>query len=158
MLEKFTVIDLIKTRSNSVATVSGTNIRFNNPTAQELFYPPYVQLLINAKGKQFAIRACKETDPHSIKFSKPEGEQKYQITASVPVAADMIFKMMGWKKDEEKWNVPGIYFAEDSAIVYDCSSAYAPQPKGGWAVKRMREAALSEAEASMDENAEGSEK
>lgn len=95
MLEKFTVIDLIKTRSNSVATVSGTNIRFNNPTAQELFYPPFVQLLISAKNKQFAIRDCKETDPNATKFSKPEGEQKYQITVSEPTAADMIVKVMG---------------------------------------------------------------
>ncbi len=95
MLEKFTVIDLIKTRSNSVATVSGTNIRFNNPTAQELFYPPFVQLLISAKNKQFAIRDCKETDPNATKFSKPESEQKYQITVSEPTADDMIVKVMG---------------------------------------------------------------
>ena len=55
MLEKFTVIDLIKTRSNSVATVMNNGIRFNNPTAQELFYPPFIQLLINAKDKLCGI-------------------------------------------------------------------------------------------------------
>ncbi len=147
MLEKFTVIDLIKTRSNSVATVMNNGIRFNNPTAQELFYPPFIQVLINAKDKQFAIRACNEDEPNSVAFSKPEGQQKYQIKVSAPAAADMIYKMMGWNP-EQNWNVPGIYFAKESAIIYDCNSAYEPIAKGGWgAVKNS----IAQAEAKGEE-------
>lgn len=36
ILEKFTVIDLIKTRSASVATITGNVLKFNNQTASEL--------------------------------------------------------------------------------------------------------------------------
>ncbi len=154
MLEKFTVIDLIKTRSNSVATVMNNGIRFNNPTAQELFYAPFIQLLINVKDKQFAIRACNEGEPNSAPFSKPEGEQKYQLKVSAPAAADMIYKMMGWDIND-KWNVPGIYFAKESCIIYDCNSAYEPVAKGGWgAVKNsiaQAEAKGEEALKAMDE-------
>lgn len=146
MLEKFTVIDLIKTRSNSVATIMSNGIRFNNSTAQELFYPAFVQLLINVKDKQFAIRACKEDEPNSVAFSKPEDQQKYKIKVSAPAVADMIYKMMGWNP-EQNMNVPGIYFAKESAIIYDCASAFEPIAKGGWAAKKAKE----QAEAKGDE-------
>ncbi len=51
ILEKFTVIDLIRTRSASVATVTGNILKFNNQTAAELHYAPYIQVLINTKDK-----------------------------------------------------------------------------------------------------------
>ena len=60
VFDKFTVIDLIRTRSSSVATISGHYIKFNTQTAEELHYPPFVQLLINPKEKQFGIRVCNE--------------------------------------------------------------------------------------------------
>ena len=45
----------------------------------------------------------------------------------------------------DNWNVPGIYFAEDDALVYNVSAAYRPSPKGGWTVKRPKEAAAAAA-------------
>ena len=41
MLEKFTVVDLIKTRSASVATVTGNILKFNVQTAAEMHFAPY---------------------------------------------------------------------------------------------------------------------
>lgn len=125
ILDKFTVIDLIKTRSASVATVAGTALKFNNQTAGELNYAPYIQVLINAKDKQFAIRACKENAPNAIPFSKPEGEQKYQIKISNASIVNMLRKMAGWS-DEENWNIPGVYLAEEEALVYDLTAAVKP--------------------------------
>ena len=118
VLDKFTVIDLIKTRSDSVATIAGSILKFNNQTATELHYAPYIQVLINPKDKQFAIRACKEDAPNAIPFSKPEGEQKYQIKISAAAVVDMIRKMANWSA-EDNWNVPGIFFADELALVYD---------------------------------------
>ena len=118
VLDKFTVIDLIKTRSASVATIAGSILKFNNQTATELHYAPYIQVLINPKDKQFAIRACKEDAPNAIPFSKPEGEQKYQIKISAAAVVDMIRKMANWSA-EDNWNVPGIFFADELALVYD---------------------------------------
>ena len=129
ILEKFTVIDLIKTRSASVATVTGNVLKFNNQTASELHYAPYVQVLISPKDKQFAIRSCKENAPNAVPFSKPEGEQKYQIRISIAAVVDMIRKMANWSA-EDNWNIPGIYFAEEEALVYDLNAAYKPTPRG----------------------------
>ena len=149
VLDKFTVIDLIKTRSASVATIAGSILKFNNQTATELHYAPYIQVLINPKDKQFAIRACKEDAPNAIPFSKPEGEQKYQIKISAAAVVDMIRKMANWSA-EDNWNVPGIYFADEQGIMYALESAYAPRAKGGWAARREREAAAALAESSID--------
>ena len=144
ILEKFTVIDLIKTRSASVATITGNVLTFNNQTAAELHYASHIQVLINPKDKQFAIRTCKEDAPNAVPFSKPEGEQKYQIKISAAAVVDMIRKMANWSA-EDNWNIPGIYFAEDDALVYDVGTAYKPSQKGGWTAKRMKEEAAAAA-------------
>lgn len=63
VLDKFTVIDLIKTRSASVATIAGSILKFNNQTATELHYAPYIQVLINPKDTKTieAINAAVDT-------------------------------------------------------------------------------------------------
>ena len=42
--------------------------------------------------------------------------------------SDLVCKTMGWEKPN--WNVPGIYFADEQAIVYALDSAYEPKPRG----------------------------
>lgn len=85
-------------------------------------------------GKEAAPDKAPEPD------AEPESEQKYQIKISAAAVVDMIRKMVNWSA-EDNWNIPGIYFADDEALVYDVSAAYKPTPKGGWAVKRQREEA-----------------
>jgi hypothetical protein len=140
ILEKFTVVDLIKTRSESVVTIQGNTLKFNRQTAGELHYASHIQVLINQKGKQFAIRACKEDAPNAIPFSKPEGEQKYKISVTIAAVTDLIRKMAEWSADDN-WNIPGAYFADDEALVYDIRAAVKPgPPKAGWTAKRQKEA------------------
>lgn len=153
ILSNFTVVDLIKTRSASVATITGKVLKLNIQTAAELHYAPYVQVLVNPKDKQFAIRACKEDAPNAIAFYEPEHEQKYAIKISFAAVVDLIRKMGEWS-EEDNWNVPGIYFADEQALVYDLGAAFRPSPRGGWTAKRQKEAAaaaaLSSAEATED--------
>ena len=144
MFEKFSVIDLIKTRSASVCTFAGNIVKFNVQTAQELHFPEYIQFLIEPKSKQFAIRACKEDAPNAVRFSKPDGVQKAQIKISNATVVDMD------RNAEDNWNVPGIYFADEQGIMYALESAYAPRSKGGWAARREREAAAAIAEEIID--------
>ena len=153
MLEKFTVIDLIKTRSASVVTFTGTGVNTEEQAlaaAQELGYPPFVQLLIDQKGKQFAVRVCKEDAPNAVSFSKPMGDQKYQIKINNIAVVDLVRKTMGWNA-EDNWNVPGVYFADEQAIIYSLETAYAPKAKGGWTAKHEKEAAAAAAEAAIEE-------
>ena len=130
MLEKFTVIDLIKTRSASIVTFVGNAVKFNTQTAAELRYPAYIQFLSNPKDKQFAIRVCNEDDPNAVRFSKPEGKQIYQIKIGCPAAVDIVRRLAGWTPIEN-WNIPGIFFANENAIIYDLSTAFTPNSKKG---------------------------
>lgn len=146
MLEKFTVIDLINTRSDSIATVGDTFVKFNRVTAEELGYPPFIQFLINPKEKQFAIRPCKEDDHNAVVFSKPKEQQKYQIAVNNAAVTRMIRKIAGWSAADGNWNIPGVYLTDEKALVYDLKTAKKPQSKGGgWAVKRQKEAKVAEA-------------
>ena len=148
MLEKFTVIDLIKSRSASVLTISGNTIKFNNQTAQELEYPEYIQVLVNAKDKQVAIRVCKENEPNSLQYCKDGVAPKYAVKLSLPVVTSIIRKMTNWQ-EKDSWNIPAVYFADEKALVYDLSAAYAPTKKGGWSARRESESAAAEAALNM---------
>jgi len=143
ILNKFTVIDLIKTRSESAVTISGNTLKFNNQTARELHYTPFVQVLINPKENQFAIRACKEDAPNAVPFSKPEGAQRYPIKITVQAVVNMIRKMANWSA-EDSWSVPGVYFADEEALVYDMSAAVKPTKKGGRRTQLRAEAGEAE--------------
>lgn len=125
MLDKFTVIDLVQTRSASVVNISGNYIKFNNQTAAELGYPPFVQFLYLEKKQQFGIRACKEDASNAVPFSKPTDKQKGPIRISLPAVTSLIRRMAGWEADQA-WNIPGIYFAEDNGLVYDVRTAFPP--------------------------------
>lgn len=64
--------------------------------------------------------------------------------------------MMNWNP-EDNWTIPGIYFAEDQAIVHNLASAFEPKAKGGWNVKHEKEAAAQAALDAMEHNSEGEE-
>ena len=139
-LEKFTVIELMQTRSDSVANIKGNTIKFSNQTAEELDYPAFVEFLILPQEKQFAIRPCKESEKNAVPFSKAQGEQKYKISVTHAVIARMIRKMADLS-DTESWNVPAIYEPEDNALVYDLRAGWKTDSRGGWAEKRRRKEA-----------------
>ena len=130
ILKNFTVVDLVTTRSASVATLADTSLKFNNPTTAELHYTPFIQVLVNPKEKQFAIRACKEGDPNAMRFSKPKEKQKHAVKITANAIVDMIRKMAPWPADEVRC-LPGIYFADEDVIIYDMNTAYVPVSKGG---------------------------
>lgn len=151
VLERFKLVELITTRTESIATfMSGNQIKFNSATFVDLGYPAYIQIFVEEKGKQFAIKACKETDPNAIKFSKPAAEQKYPIKITCGPAANVVRKVMGWG-NEESWNAPGAIFADEGVIIYSLEQAFAPVPKsGGWATRRRNEAMAAATEEAVD--------
>jgi len=154
VLEKFKLVELITTRTDAVATfVTGNQIKFNSATHVDLGYPAYIQLFVDEKGKQFAIKACKENDPNAVKFSKPAGEQRYPIKITCAPAANAVRKVMEWAP-EQGMNVPGAIFADEGVIIFALEQAYEPA-KGGWTIKRQRdEEAAAAAAAAAEESDE----
>lgn len=145
VLEKFSLVELITTRTDAVITfVTGNAIKFNIATAADLRYPSHIQFFVDEKGKQIAIKACKEDAPNALKFSKPVGEQKYPIKVTCAPAAMAARRIMGWN-NEEGWNAPGAIFADEGVIIFALEQAYPVSSRGGWNVKRQREAAAAAA-------------
>ena len=56
--------------------------------------------------------------------------------------------MTNWQ-EKDSWNIPAVYFADEKALVYDLSAAYAPTKKGGWSARREGESAAAEAALNM---------
>lgn len=125
MLEKFTVMDLVHTRSASVATVTGKGIKFNPQTVAELDYPQFVQFLIDTKQKRFAIQDCEETDQNAVSFCPDGASHKGPIIIKLPAISAQIFRMAGWAPGES-WNVPGIYLASENGLLYVTETAVKP--------------------------------
>lgn len=125
ILDKFTVVDLFETRSDSVVTITGNILRFNKQTTEELDFPPFIQILVNKDEKQFAIRVCKENEANAVKFSKPKEEQRGPVKISAPAVVKMIRKMGGWEANET-WNFPGACFLDENVILYDLKVAKKP--------------------------------
>ena len=142
VLEKFKLVELITTRTDAVVTfLAGNTIKFNTATHIDLGYPEAVQLFVDEKGKQFAIKACKENDPEAIKFSRPAGEQKYPVKITCGPAASVVRKIMEWEPNQSM-NAPGAIFRDEGVIIFALEQAFVPVPKGGgWAAKRQAEAA-----------------
>lgn len=152
VLEKFKLVELITTRTDAVVTfVSGNIIRFNAATHVDLGYPEAIQLFVDEKGKQFAIKACKESDPEAIKFSRPAGEQKYPIKITCGPAVSVVRHIMGWAANQSM-NAPGAIFRDEGVIIFALEQAFVPVSKGGgWAVKRQAEAAAAAVQTEMTE-------
>ena len=72
MLKGFKVISVYGNTSESTVTVTNKYFKFNADTAVELGYPKYIQMLIDADNKKFAIQATDEQDANSIEFKVSE--------------------------------------------------------------------------------------
>lgn len=151
ILDNFKLVELITTRTDAVVTFAGgNNIKFNSATHIDLGYPAYIQLFVDEKGKKFAIKVCKENEPQAMKYSKPAGEQRYPIKLTCAPAAKAVRKIMGWD-DDAGMNVPGAIFHDEGVIIFALEQAYPVASKGGWNVKRQRDAAAAEAAAAAAE-------
>lgn len=126
MLEKFSVLELLNTRSASLVTIQKNTLKFNSQTAAELGNPPYIQFLVNQKAKQFAIRPCKEDAPHCVPFCKSETIRRSPIRITSVAVAGAIRKIMGWQLNEA-WNIPAVLLPDEDALVYDLTTATPPK-------------------------------
>lgn len=123
MLKGFKVITVYGNASESVVTVTSKYFKFNADTAKELGYPKYIQMLIDAESKRFAIQACDEGE-NAIPFIAKESEdgRKNVINVAFKSAHAMLMQLMSWT-DGLSRKMNGVYVAEEKAIMYDLNKA-----------------------------------
>lgn len=123
MLKGFKVISVYGNTSESTVTVTSKYFKFNADTAAELGYPKYIQMLIDADNKKFAIQATDEQGANSIEFkvSEPsESGKKSVINVAFKAAHATIVQLMQWG-DGASRKMNGIFVPEEKAIMINCN-------------------------------------
>jgi hypothetical protein len=101
-----------------------TGVTFTKKVVEDMGYPQYVRHLLDVKKKAFAIQVCKENENRAMKFSKPKGEQKNSVEANSKGLFEALRHILGdsWHKGM-RYRVPGIYFPDAKAMVFDLAAA-----------------------------------
>lgn len=105
-------------------TVYPDKLKFNKDTAPDLDFAEYVQLLMDASGKAFAIMVCDKDTVNAVSFfNRPKDSKPYPIVLRYAAAIKQIYTAMNWKTEGFYYVVPGQKFYEDKAIVFNLKDA-----------------------------------
>ena len=115
--------------SASELKISKTTIRFNNLTAAEMGYPPYVRLLINMDCDNLIIQACEEKEAAALPFmigktAEDLTGQKKWISICNRMLTTAIRSKMGWNDNEVK-RIIGVPWREQGAIIFNLKNVMA---------------------------------
>lgn len=105
-------------------TISGERISFNKFCMKKFEDVGYVQLLLHPAERKIAIRPCKETDTHSIKW-RPEPEKPiYSKTLNCQHFGNALYSIMEWNPDY-LYRVRGTWAkrGDEQIIVYNLANA-----------------------------------
>lgn len=130
ILEGFEEVQLEESKGDSVLTLTSTNIKFNKATAQELGFPAYVRMLINAATRQAAIQPCKENAKNAVPFSKDEKAQNYAVVIKIPALMTAIRKLADTEEENVALSFKGTLFPNDKIIIYDISKGEPVRRRG----------------------------
>ncbi|HFU4497071.1 TPA: recombinase family protein [Streptococcus suis] len=130
ILEGFEEVQLEESKGDSVLTLTSTNIKFNKATAQELGFPAYVRMLINATTRQAAIQPCKENAKNAVPFSKDEKSQNYAVVIKIPALMTAIRKLADTEEENVALSFKGTLFPNDKIIIYDISKGEPVRRRG----------------------------
>lgn len=89
-LQGFEVVSPNTASGRSVLTVTKNYARLNKNAVLELGRPEFIEFFINPTTKQFAFKACEESNPNAIPFFIPG-----KTTASVTLNQQFVLDAMG---------------------------------------------------------------
>lgn len=127
-LDNFNVISLQK-RGESEMQMNKRYITFTKALLEEMGWPPYVRVLINAKDKVLALQVCKVTDENAYKFTQPkEKQRKGKYCSSIPIRNSVTATMGDSYEDDKFYGFKGTYYPEVKAMVFNLNEAYLRHP------------------------------
>lgn len=124
MLNKnFKVINLSLSKGDFELIFETKRIKFNKSTVAEMNFPPYVRMLLDSSGKQFAIQVCDEKDENAIKFSKNKLEQRIGVSVDNPAIRNAIQILMSEWDSSQRQRIEGVYYPSEKSMIYDLRKA-----------------------------------
>ena len=122
ILDGFTVFDF--NEGAPYVSITKNGVTFNKGVIKKLKQPAYVVLLMNAKTKQIAIRACNEETPNAVSFFKEDKKSNLlSVRWNGRDLLNTISEMMGWDLSSESYKVLGTHLIEESAMLFELDSA-----------------------------------
>ena len=105
-------------------SVTRNGITFNKPTIIKLGSPSHVELLINKREKQIAIRVCDGSDDAAAAFYKNKGKKVMNVRWNNKDLLTTLSNMMGWDLDAtDGYRIDGKYYENENAMIYDLKEA-----------------------------------
>jgi len=122
MLDGFKVYNL--TTGLPTFSVTQNGVSFNKTAIVKMEYPEYVLLMINGDEKKIAIQTCDEGQAGATQFYKgARGNGVVSVRWNNRDLLNTISKMMGWKLEEQGYRIPGDYYEDENAIIFDLKQA-----------------------------------
>jgi hypothetical protein len=121
ILKEFVEVELEESKGDSVMTLTSTNLKFNKATAQELGFPAYVKMYIDAPTRRVAIEPCAKTAKNAVTFSKDESKQTYAIVLKVPALLTAARKLADTNENSGSLSFNGTLYPKDKVIIFDLS-------------------------------------
>lgn len=117
----FNVID-VSVSTVPEMTINLNGISFNAKTLAVLGNPEYVKPLLDAENKAFAIQVCKDKDARAMRLNSNTQSSGHSGTCTM--IRHVLRRLMGnaWKNNM-RYIMEGVYFADAHAIVFDLSAA-----------------------------------
>ena len=82
-----------------VINISNERISFNKFCAQKFDNVAYIQLLLHPVERRIAIRPCKKTDAHSIRWRPNPEKPAYSKTLNCQHFGNALYSIMNWNPD-----------------------------------------------------------
>lgn len=125
-LQGFEVVSPNTASGRSVLTVTKNYARLNKNAVLELGRPEFIEFFINPTTKQFAFKACEESNPNAIPFFIPG-----KTTASVTLNQQFVLDAMGpyfefpeVEDDQEAYaQIKGTLLNSEDMLVFNAAKA-----------------------------------
>ena len=146
ILKGFEVVELEEAKSDSVMTLTSSNLKFNKATAVELGFPSTVRMLVNAATRKVAIEPCTENAKNAIPFSKNQKTQTYSVVLKIPALLTAARKLAEVEEIGDAISFKGKLFPEDHLIIFDLSEPITNRRQG----RRKKQKDVVESEPSQE--------
>lgn len=146
ILKGFVEVELEESKGDSVMTLTSANLKFNKATAQELGFPAYVKMYIDAPNRKAAIEPCTQSAKNAVPFSKDEKKQNYAVVVKVPALLTAARKLADVDENSESISFNGTLYPRDKVIIFDLSQGQ-PTKK-----RRRRKKANEESEVAAEQS------
>ena len=119
--EAIVEVELEESKGDSVMTLTNSNLKFNKVTAQELGFPAYVKMYIDAPTRRVAIEPCAQSAKNAVPFSKDESKQTYAVVLKVPALLTAARKLADADENSGSLSFNGTLYPKEKVIIFNLS-------------------------------------